>query len=227
VRQPIGVLWPLMPEQVVVFLGPSLPQGEARAILPDADFRPPVRRSSLKPLLENPPAAIGIVDGEFYQSLAISPKEILPFLDRGVKVFGASSMGALRAVELRHEGMKGIGRVYDMYVKEELNSDDEVAMMFCPDTLRPLSEPLVNLRIALAAAAAAGVITSRQRERLVSLMRVAYFPDRTIPALFRAAARVLPAPGVAAFTAWWQADSPDAKADDARELLRQLKDLRG
>jgi hypothetical protein len=215
-----------MPERAVIFLGPSLPEREARAILPDADFRPPVRRSSLKPLLENPPRAIGIVDGEFYQALAISPKEILPFLDRGIPVFGAASMGALRAVELRHEGMTGVGRVYDMYLSGQLDSDDEVAMTFCPDTLRPLSEPLVNLRVALAAAAQAGLLTAREHGRLVSLMRAIYFPGRTIPALLRAAARVLPAPRVAEFAGWWRAHAPDAKADDARELLRRLADVR-
>ena len=61
-------------------------------------YLPPVKRSSLKPFLDNPPSAIGIIDGEFYQSLALSTQEILPFLDRGVPVFGSSSMGALRAV---------------------------------------------------------------------------------------------------------------------------------
>ncbi len=82
-------------------------------------------------------------------------------------------------------------------------------MTFCPDTLRPLSEPLVNLRVALAAAAAqAGILTPRERGRLVSLMRAIYFPGRTIPALFRAAARVLPAPRVAEFAAWWRAHAP-------------------
>jgi len=214
-----------MPDSCVVFLGPSLPVGEARTILPDADFRPPVRRSSLKHMLEDPPRAIGIVDGEFYQALAISPKEILPLLDQGIPVFGAGSMGALRAIELRNEGMTGIGRVYDMYLTGELDADDEVAMTFCPDSLRPLSEPLVNLRVALSAAAEAGILTSRERDRLVSLMRAIYFPDRTLPALFRAAARLLPVPRASEFTEWWRAFAPDTKANDARALLRRLAQI--
>ncbi len=214
-----------MPDSAVVFLGPSLPRNEARAILPHADFRPPARRSSLKSMLDNPPAAIGIVDGEFYQSLAISPKEILPFLDRGVRVFGAASMGALRAVELRYEGMVGVGRVYDMFVNDEVDSDDEVAITFCPETLRPLSEPLVNFRVALAAAAQEGVLNQRERARLVSLMRTLYFPDRTVVALFRAAARVLPAARAILFEAWWRQCAPDAKGDDSRAMLRQIAAL--
>jgi hypothetical protein len=211
-----------MPERAVVFLGPSLPESEARNILPDADFRPPIRRSSLKPLLDDPPRAIGIVDGEFYQALAVSPIEILPFLDRGIPVFGAASMGALRAVELRNEGMTGIGRVYDMYVSGELDSDDEVAMTFCPTTLKPLSEPLVNLRIALAAARDAGLLSSREQSRLVSLMRAVYFPDRTVPMLLRKAERILPSSRLVEFGLWWNRNAPDAKGDDARALLLRL-----
>ena len=212
-----------MPERAVVFLGPSLPECEARKILPDADFRPPIRRSSLKPLLDDPPRAIGIVDGEFYQALAVSPIEILPFLNRGIPVFGAASMGALRAVELRHEGMTGVGCVYDMYVSGELDSDDEVAMTFCPTTLRPLSEPLVNLRVALAAARNAGLLSAREQSRLVSLMRAVYFPDRTVPILLRKAERLLPSSRLIEFGLWWTKNAPDAKGDDARALLLRLQ----
>jgi hypothetical protein len=214
-----------MPERAVVFLGPSLAESEARTILPGADFRPPIRRSSLKPLLEDPPTAIGIVDGEFYQALAVSPIEILPFLARSIPVFGAASMGALRAVELRHEGMEGVGHVYDMYVSGELDSDDEVAMTFCPTTLRPLSEPLVNLRVALAAARDGGVLSSREQSRLVSLMRAVYFPDRTVPMLLRKAERVLPPDRLTEFGLWWRGNAPDTKGDDARLLLRRLAQI--
>lgn len=211
-----------MPDPPIIFLGPSLPQSEARGLLPGAVFLPPVRRHSLQPFLDRSPQAIGIIDGEFYQSLSVSTKEILPFLDRGIPVFGASSMGALRAVELRHEGMAGVGRIYEMYRTGEVDNDDEVALTFCPDTLRPLSLPLVNLRVALAAAAQAGYLTEREKARLLSRMRVLYFPDRTLPALFQAAGRILPEPRASAFAAWWRAEAPDAKADDARDLLRRI-----
>src|SRR5437868_7905762 len=94
----------------IVFLGPSLPVEQARQILPAALYLPPVKRSSLKPFLADPPSAIGIIDGEFYQSLAVSTQEILPFLELGIPVFGSSSMGALRAVELEAYGMVGVGQ---------------------------------------------------------------------------------------------------------------------
>src|SRR5262249_36107575 len=103
-----------MSNRPVVFLGPSLPASEALAIL-DADYRPPVRRGDIDALLAELPAAIGIIDGEFFQSLAISPKEVLRAIERGVPTFGASSIGALRAVELEPHGMIGVGEVFERY----------------------------------------------------------------------------------------------------------------
>jgi hypothetical protein len=211
-----------MPDRPVVLLGPSLAWEKARALLPGALLLPPARRSSLKPFFDDPPSAIGIIDGEFYQSFAISPKEILPFLDRGIPVFGASSMGALRAVELEGEGMIGVGRIYEMFSRGELEADDEVAMTFCPETLRPVSEPMVNFRVALAAAETAGLLSSPESAELAQAVHSLYFPGRTVQALFSAAGRVL-GERAAPFREWWLASSPNAKAEDARELLRRMR----
>ncbi len=91
----------------IVFLGPSLPRQEAEKLL-DADYRPPIRRGDMDAL---PPGSIaGIIDGVFDQDLSVSPTEIRAALLRGVRVFGAASMGALRAVEV--PGVRGIGKIY-------------------------------------------------------------------------------------------------------------------
>ncbi len=64
----------------------------------------------------------------------------------GVTVVGGCSMGALRASELDTYGMIGVGRIYRWYRDGVAESDDEVAVTFHPDTLEPLSVPLVNMR---------------------------------------------------------------------------------
>ena len=92
----------------VVFLGPSLNQQEARPLL-DAEYRPPVKRGDLEDLAGFD--TVVIIDGQFGQSLSVTPKEILALIDSGVSVVGASSMGALRAAELDSFGMKGVGWV--------------------------------------------------------------------------------------------------------------------
>lgn len=165
----------------VIFLGPSMPVEDARRLL-DAEFLPPIRRGDIARL----PASIrfvGIVDGEFFQNLAVSPKEIIGALDRGVKVFGSSSMGALRAAETHTFGMVGIGRIFEQFRDGILDADDEVAVAYEPGTYRALSDAMVNLRESLALAHAAGVITENQQVELISAMKVRYFPHRSWQAL--------------------------------------------
>lgn len=212
-----------MASRAVVFLGPSLDRAIAAEILPEAELRPPIRRGDLAALLEDPPAAIGIVDGEFYQSLAVSPKEILPFLAKGVAVFGSSSMGALRAAELHRHGMAGVGTVFEWFRRGRLSADDEVAMTFCPSTLRPLSEPLVNFRVALREAQRAGIVSASERLELSRRMKRRYFPARTLPALQKDT-RIVLGPRAEAFHEWWLTNAPNAKADDARALLAKIRE---
>jgi TfuA protein len=208
----------IMTGRIVVFIGPSLSRDAAARHAPDAVFLPPISRGGLEPLLNDPPAAVGIVDGEFYQRLAISPKEILRLLDAGIPVFGSSSMGALRAVELESCGMIGVGAIFEQFRSGALEADDEVAMTFCPETLRPTSEPLVNIRVALRTACASGVLSEAEAATLLDVMRGLYFPERTTGRLMKEAFQRLGAQRATALRRWW-ANAPDAKAADAIALL--------
>ena len=59
------------------------------------------------------PAVIGIIDGYFEIVPTVWHKEILWAMAQGIHVFGAASIGALRAAELDAFGMRGIGRIYE------------------------------------------------------------------------------------------------------------------
>src|SRR5688572_13098200 len=109
---------------LVVFLGPSLPLDIARRTLPHADYRPPVKRGDLEDIA--PGTVVGIIDGVFGETLAISPGEIREAINRGVIVYGASSMGALRAAEIPR--VMGVGRIYEMFSMGTIDRDDEVAL---------------------------------------------------------------------------------------------------
>ena len=195
-----------------VFLGPSLPRSEAASIL-EADYLPPIRRGDLAAL---PAEArfVGIVDGEFYQSLAVSTKEILILLRRGVSVFGASSMGALRAAETYTFGMVGVGKIFAMYRDGVLDADDEVALTYDPVTFKNLSDPLVNLRHALSLAVEAGVIPDRERRGLIEQMRAMYFPNRSFRTLLTLCPALIPF--------FRDRAVADLKREDARQLLSVL-----
>src|SRR5262245_34509783 len=119
--------------RAVVFLGPTLGADAARSIL-DAEYRPPAAHGDVYRLLgqAEPPRAIGLVDGYFQAVPAVRHKEILYALSRGVHVFGAASMGALRAVELADFGMVGVGEIFAAYRDRLLEDDDEVAVEHAP-----------------------------------------------------------------------------------------------
>jgi hypothetical protein len=207
---------------LVVFLGPSLDRDRAERTL-DATFLPPVKRGDIDALLAAtspapPPAAIGIIDGQFFQRLAISPKEVLRALDAGVRVFGAASMGALRAAELAPFGMVGVGDVYRLYADGVIDADDEVALTYNSETLEPLSVPLVNMRLALRAAIARGLTTAGFAEAFIAAAQALYYPDRSYRRVFESLGQT-PAEPLTRFLS-----GHDAKRDDAIGLLTKLRD---
>ncbi|MET7880693.1 TfuA-like protein [Micromonospora profundi] len=210
---------------VVVFLGPSLPLNEARRILPAATFLPPARQGDMASWLAEPPAAIGLIDGEFHQSRSVWHKEILLVLDRGVHVFGSSSMGALRAAELEQFGMAGVGQVFDQFASGELIDDDEVALVYHQDDgdYVHLSEPMVNVRATLAAAELAGVISAPVRDLAEKHAKDLPYPHRSRPAVLRRLqGEDVPQDQLAGLADFWRDSAVDVKADDARLLLSLL-----
>jgi TfuA protein len=168
----------------LVFLGPTLPARLVRRH-PTLRYLPPVRRGDLPALLDGSerPARIAIIDGEFGQSLSVSVTEIRDVLRAGVEVWGASSMGALRAAECSVLGMGGVGWVFEQYATGALEADDEVALLFDPDGYRPLTVPLVNVRWALRLAVPAGAVPAPDAPDLLAAARALHFEERTWPAL--------------------------------------------
>jgi len=212
--------------EIVVYLGPTLPVTDARTVL-DADYRAPVKRGDINSLLAAPPIVVGLVDGVFFQDLAVSPKEILRALDMGVRVFGASSMGALRAAELGAFGMIGIGRVFQLFKSGQIDADDEVAVAYTEPAGRPLSEPMVNIRCALERAFNEGIVTAQERRQLVSRMKRVYFPLRTYSLLFELSRDILPQTSLTRLQRFLIEHKSDVKRDDAILMLHEIRNLAG
>ncbi|MCP1662826.1 MAG: TfuA-related McrA-glycine thioamidation protein [Methanocalculus sp. MSAO_Arc1] len=163
----------------IVYLGPSLPHSEAEAICPDAVFLPPIRRGDLQRIPKSGVSVICIIDGYFHQDAAVGHREILSILNSGVRVVGASSMGALRAAELDTLGMEGVGLIYSLYRQGRLISDDEVALIFDPETFAPLSDPLINIRCTLRNARRSKVITEEEERQCIGIASSLFYPERT------------------------------------------------
>ncbi|MFN2530925.1 MAG: TfuA-like protein, partial [Pyrinomonadaceae bacterium] len=74
---------------------------------------PPVKRGDIEKIVcMRKPAAMAIVDGLFHQCLSAGHAEIRLAVTSGWQVWGLSSMGAIRAYEMRDMGVRGYGRVY-------------------------------------------------------------------------------------------------------------------
>jgi len=211
--------------RAVVFIGPSIDRETAAKEL-DVEFAPPVKRGDLGELLARtePPSAIGIVDGRFLQSLCISPKEVLNAIDAGVKVFGSSSMGALRAAECWQYGMVGVGRIFEAYRSGQVDADDEVAVTYDEENLTALSEPLINMRFAIAAGRATDAFSSDTGDRFLRIAKELYFPQRTIKMVLRLLRKEVDPVEHVCISQFFAEAAPDTKRDDALQLLAQMRE---
>jgi hypothetical protein len=211
---------------IVVYLGPSLPEAKARAIL-EADYRPPIRRGDLKKAVKDGARIVGIIDGTFYSGSPVAHKEILDVLKKGITVVGGSSMGALRASELDVFGMIGVGRVYECYRSGRIVADDEVAVTYNPVTGEQMSEPLVNVRYQLKSAENEGIVTKDERTAVLSMVADIYYPGRTYTKITGLATeKNILSPKKAEALLKYIGEKPlNLKAEDALATLIKIKEL--
>lgn len=200
--------------KTIVFVGPTLSAAEVSALVPGADVRPPASVGEILDIAlgKRRPARIALIDGYFERMAAVWHKELLLALERGIAVYGAASMGALRAAELAPFGMVGVGVIYKAFASGELIADDEVAIAHLPaeQDYRSISDALVTIRHNLALARRARTITKASHDRLIASARGQFYRDRTWRAL------------VAAEPALARHTLVDLKAADARALLIAL-----
>ncbi|MDF1931822.1 TfuA-like protein [Legionella pneumophila] len=81
-------------------------------------------------------------------------------------------MGALRAAELDAFGMKGYGRIYEMYKNEEIDGDDEVAIAYSKYN-NEQTIPLINIRLTLER------INITNKETILDSIQSIFYAERT------------------------------------------------
>jgi hypothetical protein len=166
----------------VLFAGPSL-HGTGWATNPasDLDCRAPAGQGDIARAVLEGATAIGLIDGRYEDVAAVWHKEILFAIEQGVEIFGAASMGALRAAECADFGMIGIGSVFERYRSGELTDDAAVAQLHAPAELdhAPLTEALVNVEATIQHFRKLGAISEEEAERLDRSARALFFKERT------------------------------------------------
>jgi hypothetical protein len=202
----------------LVYVGPSLSLTKAKTLL-TADYRPPIKRGDLPTRYDG---TVIVIDGEFHQNLSVSPKEILRLLDRGTRVIGASSMGALRAAELARFGMKGYGWVFEAYNSGRIIGDDEVALTYAPDDMQPLTVPLVNVRRWLQCLETGGHIDAATASRLLTRAQRFFYADRSKTRLLAAWTSIVTLAEIDRLLRVSGGGITDVKAADAEVALRAV-----
>jgi hypothetical protein len=212
---------------IVVFAGPSLPPAH-RPGCPGIEWRPPLRMGDLYRAAIERPDAIGVVDGVFEVVPTVWHKEILWAMAQGIHVFGAGSIGALRAAELAPFGMVGVGWVYQAFRDGTLIDDDEVALLHGPAETgyAPVTEAMVNVRATIEAAVQAGVVSPDDASCIIAAAKVLYYKDRRYTEILRSAsARGVAGEPLRALEAWLPTGRLDRKRADALEMVYALRSM--
>ena len=202
---------------IVAFAGPSLPAAD-RLRLRGVDWRPPAEAGDLLRLDVGNSPTLCLIDGYFDHRPAVRHKEILLLLAEGVRIFGASSIGALRAAEMREFGMVGVGAIYRAYARGTIRGDDEVALVHAAADRdwRPLSIPLVDVRATLCRARRERILNQSEARALLNAARLIHYIERDWSS-------VVSASGIAeaaAFERWLKSGAVARKRLDAEACVR-------
>ena len=211
---------------IYVFTGPTISSAEASRVL-EAVYLPPAAEGDVYRVALKRPQAIGIIDGYFQSTPPVRHKEILWAMSRGIHVFGAASMGALRAVELLAFGMEGVGEIFESYRDGVLEDDDEVAIAHGPaeSGFPPASEAMVNIRQTLRKAERAGVISKELHATLIKIGKDLFYPDRSYSLIIRCALEGgLLRDQIDRLRQWLPESQVDQKRKDAVAMLRLIGD---
>ena len=173
-------------KKVVVFSGPSINVG-LRAKYSQFIFREPAQQGNILQVAQLcNVSTIVLLDG-FYKTVpAVWHKEIIFALDKGINVVGASSLGALRAVELEDFGMIGHGDIFNWFKEGTLYRDPDVAVAHAGigDDYKQLTIPIVNIYATLKDSPcrfSLGLIN-----QVLDISREIFFEVRTFETLIRA-----------------------------------------
>lgn len=208
----------------VIFLGPTLSIEKAKEIL-DADYRLPAKKGDILQLITTSVKVVGIIDGYFLQDYPPTPIEVYNLLrKKDVRVFGSSSLGALRAVELKKFGIIGIGKIFELFLKGIIDSDDEIAVTFT-GYAGYKSDALIDIRYNLFLAQKNNIIDNNTKKIILRISKNTYFPYRTYNDIIEESKRMFPSEKkqIEDFKEYLVKNKRSLKEKDAIELLENIK----
>lgn len=213
-------------ESTLVFAGGSISR---RDVPPDEDlvWAGPAEQGDMVAAVLEGFENILVIDGYFYTKFPCTTLEVMLALENGVNVFGASSIGALRAVELDAWGMVGMGRVYEYLKKQEIKPYHVVAQTY-DEADRPLTTPLIQIVYFLVCASSDGIVTREEHESLRNAADEIHFTFLSFESFFRSAGSsgAVPPQKVTALRDYYASKGVahfDIKKQDALKLLESFR----
>jgi len=210
-----------MKQPTVIFVGPTIAHSEALKYL-DAIYLPPAMQGDVYAAwLKYRPSVIGMIDGHFENVPAPWHKEILWVMQQGVHVYGASSMGALRAAELHAFGMIGIGDIFTAYRDGTIQDDDEIAVIHGPAGLGypALCDAMVSIRRTMLDALEQRVVDQSLHDTILNTAKCMFYRDRSYHHIFEV---LKEAPGIEPLAIWLKDHRRDLKKEDAIAMLQAI-----
>jgi hypothetical protein len=178
-----------MPEQptekVLIFTGPSLDHETIREVLPEAIILPPARQGDvISNLMEYEPSHVLLLEGLFHSSLSVWHKELAwSMLIPGVKgVYGAASMGALRAADLADYGMIGSGKIFHWFYEGVTFDESEVSALYVEGpggSFKSYTVPMVNVRGALLKGLEENLLSAEEAQEIFTHAAAIHWTERT------------------------------------------------
>ena len=212
--------------RTLVFTGPTLDEDTIHDIVPNAEVLPPVGAGDLLRLSLEAGDLVAIIDGFYFQAASVRHKEILDLLQRGIHVWGAASMGAMRAAELAAFGMRGFGAIFRAYCDGEIDGDDEVAVLHAPQDMEyiKLTEALVNIRYACQTAVLEGLLSQDDYQMILATVEDLPFFERSYPRIWpKVCARGISSQVIERLRPFVLQKRLDLKRKDALEMLQALQ----
>jgi hypothetical protein len=112
--------------------------------------------------------------------------------------------------------MRGYGQVYELFAREGDFQDDEVALLHEPSApYRPVSEPMVHLRVAVEHLVRRGIVGASEGDEVVRDLKARWYGERTVRRLVHLVKRVARA----------HPSEVDAELDDLSRFRSKTIDL--
>lgn len=165
-----------------LFAGPSIIGVPASLLATFDKISGPIAAGDLDRRLAQPvkPTVICIADGYLEPDLAIPNDEIRRVLSAGWTVWGVSSVGALKAVELASEGMKGFGLVYRLLRRFHNVTAKDISVLHFPfPPYEPETISLLEIYILMRVIRKSGLLTKNEKTEILENLRSMPPCDRT------------------------------------------------